>query len=169
MKRLLLLVSSVGCVALANAQSVGPSIMNTAGGSKTIAGNTYEWSIGEMITSTHVGGSLVVTQGILQPLNATTGVTTIPSKMANLKVYPNPVTNGWLYLQPNFETGGKVTCSITDATGRLVILQSEELQNGTELQSIPMNALAIGQYTLTVTWKDKQGEAISNFKIQKIQ
>lgn len=89
--------------------------------------------------------------------------------MDNLKVYPNPVTNGWLYLQPNFETGGKVTCSITDAAGRLVIKQSQELQSGKELQSIAMNALAIGQYTLTVIWKDKEGEAVSNYKVQKIQ
>ena len=159
----------MACVVVANAQSVGPSTINVVGGSHTLSSNTYEWSVGEIITSTSVGGSLVVTQGVLQPQQTTTGVAKLPTKMANLKVYPNPITNGWLYLQPNFETGGKVTCSITDVAGKTVIVQSEELKSGKELQSIGMNALAIGQYTLTVTWKDKEGEAISNYKIQKVQ
>ena len=169
MKKLFLLLFSSGSIMVSTAQSIGPSVINASGNSGTIAGNTYEWSIGELITATYTGSSLIVTQGILQPRLATTGVVNVPPKLDGLKVYPNPVTDGMLYLSPVFKTGGKLTCHVTDAAGKTVLTQSTELRTGIEQQSIALDLLANGQYNLTVLWKDSDGQSSATYKIQKIR
>jgi len=168
MKSIFMLLGICGASMVAQAQSIGPSTLNAAGGSRVVNNNSYEWSIGEMaVTSTFAGPTLVVTQGVLQPNIATSAVTNIPGAISGLHVYPNPVTDGQLYLNPSFKSGGQLIFRLTDAAGKTVLSQTTALQTGKELQSISMNAFAAGQYTLSVEWTDATGKSMSHYKIQK--
>lgn len=168
MKKLILLLGVSASGIVVQAQSIGPSTLNAAGGSRAIGGNTYEWSVGEMaVVSTFSGPSLVVTQGLLQPNMVSNSVGNVPGKITALNVYPNPVSDGQLYLSPSFHNGGQLIYRLTDAAGKLVLSHTTTLLSGKELQTISMHAYAAGQYTLSVEWQDARGTAINNYKIQK--
>lgn len=169
MKTLLFLACSFGLSVVVQAQSVGPSILNAAGNSQLLNGHTYEWSVGEMaVVSTFVSPGLVVTQGVLQPVIKANGVGTVPVKLAQLKVYPNPVLDdGQLYLNPSFPTGGKLTYQLVDAAGKTILRETSALQTGKELQTVSMSIFAAGQYTLSVEWQDASGKSAAAYKIQK--
>jgi hypothetical protein len=153
-----------------HAQSMGPSTLNSAGQATVVNGNTYEWAIGEPIIHTATTANLVVTQGVLQPFNTSdTLKLNNPNIISNLKVYPNPVREGWLYISPAFNQGGSLKYILTDALGRVMASQQFTLTIGNEIQRIGMHLLANGQYNLTLEWKDKNGTAFNNYKIQKIK
>ncbi len=151
------------------AQSIGPSTLNAAGGSATIAGNTYEWSAAEMtMVSTGTGTNLVVTQGVLQPTTPTTSVKDIRLLGADeLKVYPVP-TRDILYVLPALNQKGDLDLALTDINGRVVLQQTAHLTTGNEKQEINMSALSAGNYFLNAVFTGSESAQQTSFKIQKL-
>jgi len=171
MKQKLLLTGS--CIVLscmyAGAQSIGPSSVNAAGGSRTIGANTYEYSIGTLaLHQTYSSPTLIVTDGVLQPNISSSSVGHQGIAASQLSVYPNPVKST-LFLQPGFSKGGNLVYVLTDAAGKTVHTQSSMLPSGKERQEINMSALAAGQYTLSVEWQQDNKKYASAYKIQKLQ
>lgn len=169
MKRILL--SSAVLILLwmgnnAAAQSIGPSTLNMGGGSTTIAGNTYEWNIGEMaVVATYESGTLVVTQGLLQPKDGPTGVASL-ADIPDLRVFPNPASNE-LHLTGTALNNGSLGWKMLDVTGRLIASASVPVQKGAAFSvTIPMSQVSPGQYVLSVQQDHK---AVQSFTIQKIQ
>ena len=153
-----------------HAQSIGPSEMNATGQSVFAGGNTYEYAIGTVVAgTTYESSSLIVTQGVLQPLiEEPSGVNEPGIPSDNLSVYPNPVQEK-LFLKPAFGKKGKLEYVLLDGAGRTILRSSAALEHGNELQEIAMSSYAVGQYTLSVTWQ-QQGKSQSNaYKIQKIK
>lgn len=166
-KSILMLLTAMAAACSAQAQSIGPSTLNAAGGSGSIAGNSFEWSVGEMtMISTFSSATLVVTQGLLQPLSGATGVPNSPLITGNLVVFPNPAGYA-LTLQPRFQ--GPVTLGYTlfDMAGRLVLSRETVLKTGTEKQELVLQHLASGQYMLRVVLYDKGQQHEAAYKIQK--
>jgi gliding motility-associated-like protein len=84
MKRLLFVFLFLFTASAGQAQSVSPAVVNTAGGTFTQSGITYEWSVGELaLVETMINAKAGVTNGLLQ---------SIPSNQL--------LTNGFL-LYPN--------------------------------------------------------------------
>ncbi len=151
----------------ARAQSIGPSTIDAAGGTAGLAGNTYEWSVGDMaVITTYTSGSLVVTQGTLQPFHIPTGVNTITLDK-QLKAYPNPATN-MVFLEYNMESAGKMDYILQDIAGKTILQKTLTLQPGAGKESINMAALANATYMLNVSYLPKQGVSQTmSFKIIK--
>lgn len=165
-----LLLITVGCYGMnVQAQSIGPSTLNASGASKTINGNTYEYSIGEMVlVHTSIHPNLVVTQGVLQPTKASTGIGDVSILTEDLNVFPNPFYDV-IHLRPNWKLGGRLSISLLDITGRELLHWYWDLQKGNEQQSIQLGNLAAGAYMLQVQYKQVTKNHIGTFKIQKIQ
>lgn len=155
-------------ISVANAQSIGPSTLNASGGSATAGGNTYEWSVGEMtLVSTATSASVIVTQGVLQPVQSTNGVGTIDNTMYQyMDVYPVP-TSSMLYLQPHFTGGGTLQYSLLDVTGKTIVKEEVTLHTGKEKQSIDLNRLAAANYMLVVHFTGNDGQRTAAYTIQK--
>lgn len=154
----------------AKAQSIGPSTYNTTGGSNSAGPNTIEYAIGDVVAgNTYIGSNLVVTQGVLQPVNPQpNGVETPGISAADLFVFPNPSAQT-LFLQPRFSKGGTLEYSLLDASGRILTWKTVQLSHGNERQEVSMLPFAVGQYMLRVLWT-QQGKTSSNvFKVQKIK
>jgi hypothetical protein len=150
-----------------NAQSIGPSTFNAAGGSNTIAGNTYEWSLGEMtLVSTFTGTGIIVTQGVLQPGPIPNGIDGIFVNDGSLKAYPNPVSD-LVNIQTDMKSPGSLTMQLYDATGKFIMQQNADQKTGKELHQLSMNRYAAGQYTLRVIYASLNGTYYSSFKLQK--
>lgn len=164
-----LIATFLSGLSVAHAQSVGPATLNGAGGSATVGGNTYEWSVGEMtVVSTATASNIVVTQGVLQPSQNASAITAEKPSASLLKVYPVP-TQDVVYIQPSFNKPGRFSYQLTDAAGKMVQEQRVALQTGQELQSVNLGSLPSGNYMLRVQFADTDTPYSNVFKIQKIQ
>lgn len=151
----------------AKAQSIGPSTIDAAGGTAGLAGNTYEWSVGDMaVITTYTSGSLVVTQGTLQPFNIPVGVNKITLDQ-QLKAYPNPATST-VYLEYNLGNSGKLEYMLQDIAGKTVFQKTIEVTPGGGKEAISMMALANAAYVLNVTYRPNEGSPQTvTFKVIK--
>lgn len=158
------------CSPYARGQSIGPSTLNSAGGSTNIGTDTYEWSIGELaLVSTFTSSSIVVTQGVLQPV-APTAIDDVSTVAAQLQVYPNPAGEE-LHLSCTPVADVTLALSLCDMTGRQLYNQSFELRKGVAFsQTIPMASYAAGQYLLSAyPAGGSAAKAAATFHIQKIK
>ena len=142
--------------------------VNASGGSATIDGDLFAYSVGEMVlVGSASSGQLLVTQGMLQAepdMSVPLPEGTI-SKVC-LLVYTNPVDN-ILYLQPEMEQGGELSMRLFDVNGRVILDGDVRLGSGNERQQIDMASLAEGSYFLRTALR--QGDQTYNkvFKIIK--
>jgi len=150
------------------AQSTGSAALDAAGGSRTIAGITHEYAIGQIIDGdTYFTGLLVVAPGVLQPA-ATSRVPEKTIGAFELQVFPNPVENT-LFLLPAFRRAGTLQYGLYDAAGKLIFGREAILVDGTERQDLQISHIAAGQYILRVSWKAGRSELrTSGYKIQKM-
>jgi hypothetical protein len=169
MKKQFLLIP-LGIVAFlhAGAQSVGPSTLNSTGGSAALSGKTYEWSIGEMtVVNTATASNIIVTQGILQPMPPQTGIRENHLTNQNIKVYPNPAENV-VYLQPGFTSSGNLQYSLQNMTGQTIMQKETMLVTGDEKQTLVLESLPAGSYMLSVRFIHAGQLFNTSFKIQKL-
>lgn len=157
------------CGGSVRAQSVGPSILNSAGSAAVISSNTYEWSVGEVaVVTTAVAPGIIVTQGLLQPSSATTAVATAAIPDQQLNVFPVPATT-ILNIQPAFASGGTLHLSLVDIAGRVLVADEISLASGQELQQLNIGSYALGNYILNLAYETQGVSQQRSYKIQKIQ
>ncbi len=171
MKRTYILMGVfVSLIGLPNArgQSIGPSTLNATGGTATIGGNVYDWSIGEMtMVSTFTGSSIIVTQGVLQPSSNTTAVHNA-SLTDNLQVFPNPASS-LVNLQYVSAAQGTLTYRLMDMTGKTIMNNSTAVSQGVTVQQINIAALAAATYMLEVcVMTDGMTRGTTSYKIEKL-
>ena len=155
----------------ANAQSIGPSTLNTMGKSTTNNGITIEQSMGGIVAgNTFISPTLTITPGVLQPQIIITpeGIQNAANTTQLLTVFPNP-TEQIVFIQANFQKQQTLNCTLTDALGKVLIQRVFVLEKGNELQKIDLSQFAMGQYNLNIGWTQSNGESIHSFKIQKIK
>lgn len=167
-KKILILCSACLCTSPAWSQSIGPSTINTAGGSATLSGNTHEFSIGELLVETKTGTNIIITQGVLQPLPQPTGIDDRNFFGDHLNIFPNPAEEV-VFLQPSFSSGGKLSCHLYDALGRSLEQAEFTLLTGKEKQAIRLKHLAAGTYMLNISFLQKGKTYNTAYKIQKLQ
>ena len=150
------------------AQVQQAATVNAAGGSAQLSGNTYEWSIGEMVlVNTVMTTNLVVTQGLLQPVLNTTGIRQPELTADQLKVYPNP-TKDIVFIQPNLKPNTSLSLLLYDISGRAFFRKTLVLKTGTEVQPVDLGKYAAGNYLLDIVAGTAGAASRNTFKIQKI-
>lgn len=152
------------CTQAAYAQ---PSVLNSTGGSATVGGNTYEWSVGEVVVHTVSTPSVVVTQGLLQPMPPGVSIGNVNSIAGDIQVYPNPAKD-ILVLQPRLAAGGRLQYTLLDITGRTISTGEAHLLTGQEKQTINISALPPGSYLLQVQAQQPDGMQHATFNISKL-
>lgn len=152
---------------MCTAQSVGPATLNAAGGSTGVSGNTYEWSVGEMVlVNTVATAGLVVTQGILQPMLQVTGINDNKLALEGMSLYPNPASDQ-LNIKFNLTRNLEVTLKLSDVSGRTQYVRKIKEHNGSELITMDFKPYAAGVYMLQVTTTDKTRTYTNTFKVVK--
>lgn len=153
---------------LVRAQSIGPSTLNAAGGSATIGSATHEFSIGEMVAvHTATGANIIVTQGILQPISRTSGLTDQQFFNQFLNIYPNP-SEDLVYFQPSFTSKGILSYQLFDITGKPMMDGRFVLSSGREKQQISLDRFAAGSYMLNLSFEQGGTLYKTTYKLQKI-
>ncbi|MBS1771490.1 MAG: T9SS type A sorting domain-containing protein [Bacteroidetes bacterium] len=145
-----------------------PATLNASGGTYTTATAAFDWSVGEMtLVNTATAPSIIITQGILQPLESSSGVNDVSVKN-KLKLYPNPAST-MVHLDYDAGANQSLSYKLTDITGQLIAEKNIDLNSGNNSVQIDVSALASAAYMLTVIIKDKTATLItSSYKIQKL-
>lgn len=141
--------------------------LNATGGTGTISGDIYSYSIGEMVlVSTESTSNHYFTQGLLQNDDVNLEIHNSQYLSEGLELYPNP-TSGIVYLRPSFEGGGEFSLQLYDLRGRLVKQQETQLQSGTEKQQLDFSLLQEGTYLLQAVLNQDGRVYRHSFKIIK--
>lgn len=152
---------------MCSAQSIGPSTLNAAGRSATLGGNTYEWSVGEMVLVNTVSTTgLVVTQGTLQPQIQVTGIKDSKLALEGLSIYPNPA-NDHLNIDLNVARNLDVTIKLSDVSGRTYYVKTRKSHNGSDLITLDLSPYAGGVYLLQIETLDRAKTYYNTFKVVK--
>jgi hypothetical protein len=152
-------------------QMVVPSAVNSAGGSAIIGGNSYDWSFAEMVViSTSTSANLIVTAGLLQPIDPNVGEAELESAKGILNVFPNPAED-LLNLESSFHSSGNLSYQLYDMSGKSILLNSSDQKAGINLETLSLKGCAPGHYLLKVVFTSLKSDEnfMQTFKIQKIQ
>ena len=143
MKLSTLLLTALFLTAVAaDAQTVTPTVVASAGGSNTAGGITLSWTLGELAVTTLQAGDLYITQGFHQPPLGTTSVAEENSLQGVLATHPNPVSS---YLSVRLpEASGAGSFTLVDLLGRTVSTAAPA--PGESLLTLDLEGVAAGTY-----------------------
>lgn len=146
------------------------STINSSGGTNNIAGNNYEWSVGEMaLVSTASASNIVVTQGVLQPAPQPTSINDQSFLADKLKVYPVP-TSDMVNLSYNYLSQGTISYELTDMTGKNIVSRNITVEPGNHIERINLERLANAAYMLNIKYISETGsQSFTSFKLEKIK
>jgi len=158
MKKFLTFISLIIICYNLNAQSITPSVVNSAGNYFSNNQFSLEWSLGEVVISTISSINNTLSQGFLQP-NLPEQVSTINLKDSNLEVFPNPFSN-LITILDKTNLDSKWNVKLYSADGKLIIYKQYTSQ--LTIESIPD-----GLYFLNVL--DTNNIYIETIKLSKIK
>jgi hypothetical protein len=168
-KIILILMAFAGSINI-RAQSVGPKTLNAAGGTGTAGSVEIDWSVGEMtLVSTFSGGSVVVTQGVLQPTDAWPVDVGNTALLKQLEVFPNPASSV-VNIRYAAQAAGTLTYRLMDVTGKELAEKNVDVKQGIITEQLNISTLACATYMLEVSIRQADGKnETTSYKIQKIK
>ncbi len=116
------------------------------------------WTMGEVLTTTHQEGNLLLTEGFHQREKIITSTKEINLDFP-IGVYPNP-TDAWIMIEA--PTTEALTAELFDLTGKLLLRQP--LASGQRVHRIAVDQLPAAMYLLKVS--DEEGR-FSTYKVEK--
>ncbi len=121
---------------------------------------SMDWTVGELMTETFAGSTVVLTQGFHQSQLKSTGLDQPADQTGVVSVYPNPAERQISLLIRNSDFTG-LSCRLIDFTGRVLAVR----QFLSPLETLDVTNLASGNYLIQVSSKD--GLIIQNTRIIK--
>ena len=155
MKKLLLILLCFPFIGFG--QVLAPSLVSSSGNTFSSGNVIMDFSLGEVVITTNLNSSNILTQGFHQEiLKVTTQVVNIDIKT---KVFPNPTTSSL-----TIELDKKISAELLvyDIKGRVVI---KDKLNNENTKTLNFGILKQGNYLLYINTSDQQ----SIYKIQKIR
>lgn len=159
MKKSIILALTCGLTLGGFAQSITPSVFNSAGGSRNAGYYTLEWSIGEMSLVNQVSPNrhMILSHGFLQPfITVNPGTPNDNNIDRKIKIFPVPATR---FVEVNFfiKEQGKLLMRLYDATGKIMYMD-ERWHFGLDLiEKIPLHSLKNGTYILKIDMPSPNG------------
>jgi hypothetical protein len=145
--------------------SFSQNTVNVTSHTATIHGIVYDYSIGEMtMIATVRNNNLIITQGIIQPINASLKINdeVIKTDLIDfVKIYPNPIKNLLFVELIEIENAN---IQLFDALGKIIL----ETKISAPKTTIDLTSYANGNYYL-VAFNSKDKRLKKSFKIQKLK
>lgn len=117
----------------------------TAGGDASGAGGTASYSLGQVVYTVASGTTGTSSQGVQQPYEILTGISTTEMVSLEMEIFPNPATTT-INLKVSEQDLDQLSFELYNATGQLIL--NERVTN--VLTIVPMQELASGTYFLKV-------------------
>lgn len=134
--------------------------VSATGGDASGSGGTVNYSVGQVVYTTHTGNNGSVAQGVQQAyeISVVTGIDETAINLA-ISAYPNPTTN-FLTLKVDNAELSALSFYLYDLNGSLI--QSQKIKDNET--RIEMSHLIVATYFIKVTKNNKE---IKTFKIIK--
>ena len=163
MHKLLILVLGLCGVDWADAQSLTPEVIATAGDHFANGNAHLSWTLGEVVIEAYApaGGTAQLTQGFHQT-NLTIVAVDDPATSFQVRVYPNP-TNGWVSIEEQPDSS-PFSVVLSDAQGRVLYSRTAHVPQGLP-RTLDLSGYPPGLYLLHLCSQD--GQNIQFFKIVK--
>ncbi len=155
MKKIFITVLICSCEMFAQAQTLTPTVISTAGTSFVNGTNVLDWTLGEPATFTLNNGTNLLTQGFHQNDLLITQVENLDNSFG-VNVFPNP-TADFVQIQFDKATDNNVI-ELFSVEGKLLL---SETKNATTISQINMSNYANGTYLLKIN-KNKTYQIIKN-------
>lgn len=160
MKKNLFAIALCAFSILANAQSLTPQVIASAGNSSTVGNVNLSYTVGEMaMVETFTNGNTILTQGFQQPeLMVSSILESEKSALGSFAVYPNPA-NAEVFFGYEFPKEGSVEVAIYDVAGKFVSNVWTEIDyvSGKSIHSFQCDKLASGNYVVSANFIDTNG------------
>lgn len=156
----------IGAAVSSKAQTIGPSVLASAGGSAKISTLSLDWTLGEFAVETISSPDKLYTQGFHQPLLIIRPTIVLAPGKSPYKILiaPNPV-HSILNFSITSRKDIVVSVSVSDIRGKPLIRRKVNSAAGS-LQ-MDFSGYAAGTYILTVR-EAATGLAIQSFQIIKL-
>jgi hypothetical protein len=170
-----------------HAQSIGPQVINSSGGSFNVPASNFnlDWSVGEMTLVNTMDGSnatgiYVITNGFLQPtkygaIKKDTREMMVDAKplsfdVNDVRVFPNP-TISYVDVSFMFSHAGSVRLSLYNQLGQQLYTKRFISHGFKSVWHVPMAGYVQGTYLLYVEWHATDGTSArsNSYKIVKAQ
>lgn len=110
-------------------QSLTQNLLSAAGGSSVYAGNSFDWTLGEIAVETLSTTEISYKEGFLQPFAVNIEKETANNPSFQLSFMPNPVHDELRITMP-FDHLSKTDISLIDASGRIVLAVQKNPDKG---------------------------------------
>ena len=173
MQKILICFMASVFVISANAQSLSPTVIASAGGYSSGGGISLSGSVGEVAviqTFSNISANVILTQGFEQPTDIVNGLLDIERGAdGTFSVYPIP-THDIEWYGYEFGEAGKVEISMYNMMGqKMDYSYAESYTSGKTVHSFNFSSYAAGNYILTVKFIAASGqEKIFRKKIEAI-
>ena len=142
-----------------SAQEITPSLLSTSGNRGIISGMHIEWAVGEIAVTTISNGSYTITQGFLQPVASSDGITELPDPC--IKIFPNPAID-FINIEFQGHFSGIIQFYLSDISGSEIYAGTI---NNTRNYQLDLSEIKPGVYFLTIKQDQKQ---FTSHKIIKV-
>jgi hypothetical protein len=152
-KTFLFLLLFTGAVTAA-AQSLSPTVLSSNGGSGSAGGNTLSWTMGEVLTETYSGDSVILNQGFQQgDFTITTAVNELEGLGVDVNLYPNPVQH-MLTVEFTEFVDQSVQLKLMSLAGKVIMTRTFE--NPSARTRLNLNSVSPGTYMLEVRIEERR-------------
>lgn len=137
--------------AIANAQLLAPTSVNSGSGVGAAGGQFIDWTLGEPAIQTITATGMIVTQGFLQNgPGVPTSTSFIPALQPNeVLLLPNP-TPGNLGYKLTLRERGRVQLRLFDVNGKLLMNAQFQHNGGVQNGNLDLTVLPSGSYLLHI-------------------
>lgn len=142
-----------------NGQTIEQSLISTSGETFKTQNFQFDWSIGEVSTSTFTNSQIKLTEGFHQKDIKITEVNVPSINQFKFEVYPNPATN-YIVIKADAINIPKVRSIISDTNGKVIMKPTISSTN----QEIDVSQLTNGIYYLRILYDNN---TIKTYKIVK--
>jgi hypothetical protein len=175
MRNLTLTVIIIATCFSSGAQSLGPKVVNSTGGSFTKGYYAIDWSVGELPIINQLSDynhAYVITSGYIQAFTDLPHFSDTPRVFTNqeIRILPNP-TRGNLEVNFLLHEKGQVTLTLYDALGGRLQTRTISVHGYGRFERVDMSGLPNSTYLLYIELKGSHGyqDRRGVYKISKIR
>ncbi len=138
----------IGAVTTAGAQTLNRQVTASSGGVGKINDKDFQFTIGDLATTTLSKGSLMLTQGFQQP-EELPPVPPGTHPVINMILYPNPAATS-VKIEFDMLSTNIVYLMIVNSSGQLIYKDNRYYAPGRIVITLPVNHFAAGIYTVRI-------------------
>ncbi len=165
MKKNLFLLCVIFSGLIAQAQSLTPQVIASAGNYFENSNFSISWTLGEPMIETYTTPNTILTQGFHQPELLTVGIPTVLPYNTYMNLYPNPTMQNVTF-DMKYGNNALINIDVINNLGQIISTQNISVQKDQlHSQTINLQQFASGMYQIRIS---ENGQLVNSYKVNKV-